>query len=392
MKRKLWKPIFVLFIIGNLFTCIEPYTPNLGRFESLLVVDALLTDENASNYVKISRTVATAGQDPETVKGAQVTVTDDSGEIACFTEKGDGVYKSDSTVFRGETGRTYTLHIKTSDGNEYKSDPCMLSPVQDIDTIYYKLDEEIIDNDIKSGLRLYVKSKSTTGCGYNRWTYHEWWKIEAYYAQESVYVDSATFLPYKPYKRFCYANKKSGDIIIKPAQENIDQPLFFIASQLSPRLLIEYCLELKQLSISKEEYEFWNCMKQIGESGSSIFDKQPFQISGNVHNVNAPDQKVLGYFQVSGVKMMRRYITYKQAKEAGVIRYIYPCTAILAERTRDLSTWDKVYKSYISGGLIFVRPVFDPGGLAKMMFVTPLCGDCTLSGNLAKPDFWKDLQ
>jgi hypothetical protein len=392
MKKIFWKTIFVLFIVATLITCVEPYTPNIGKFESLLVVDALLTDENASNYVKISKTVATADQEPEMVKGAQVTVTDDSGATAYFTEKSDGVYKSDSLIFRGETGRTYTLHIKTADGSEYKSDACMLNPVQDIDTVYYKLDEEIIDNDIKSGLRLYVKSKATTLCGYNRWTYHEWWKVEALYAQESVYIDSATFLPYTPYKRICYANKKSGDIIIKSTQEDIDQPLLFIASQLSPRLLKEYCLELKQLSISKEEYEFWNCMKQIGESGSSIFDKQPFQISGNIHNVNTPDQTVLGYFQVSGVKMIRKYITYKQAKEAGVTRYIYPCEAIQASRTNELPTWDKVYKYYITAGFTFVRPVFAPGGLTAMMFVTPLCGDCTLSGKLTQPDFWIDMQ
>jgi len=392
MKKHLWKPIFVLFIIGTLITCIEPYTPNLGKFESLLVVDALLTDENSSNYVKISRTVASADKEPEKVTGAQVTVTADNGKTAYFSEISDGVYKSDSTVFRGKTGHSYTLHITTADGVEFKSDECLLSPVQEIDSIYYKLDEEILDNEIKSGLRLYVKSKASTEVGYNRWTYREWWKVEAYYAQEYVYVDSATFLPFTPYKRLCYANKKSGDIIIKSAMETIDQPLLFIASQDSPRLLVEYCLELRQLSLSKDEYEFWNCMKQIGESGSTIFDKQPFQISGNIHNISNPEQKVLGYFQVSGVRMKRQYITYKQAKEAGAKRYIYPCSVILASRTLQLPNWDKVYKYYITAGFTFVRPVFAPGGLKEMMFVTPLCGDCTLSGTLTKPDFWIDLQ
>jgi hypothetical protein len=392
MKKTWWKPIFLLFIIGTLITCIEPYNQQIGKIESLLVVDALLTDENASNYVRISKSASTAGHKTEMVTGAQVTITDNNGITALFTEKGDGVYKSDSLVFRGEIGHLYTLHIRTADGFEYESDECLLNPVQDIDRIYYKPDESIIDNEIKSGLRLYVKSKSTTDCGYNRWMYHEWWKVEALYAQEAVYVDSLTFLPSTPYKRICYANKKSSEIIIKSTQENIDQPLLFISSKDSPRLLVEYCLELKQLSLSKEEYEFWNCMKQIGESGSNIFDKQPFQISGNIHNVNNPDQTVLGYFQVSAVKMKREYITYDQAKAAGVSRYIYPCDVVQAERTLELPNWDKVYNYYIRSGFTFVRPVFRPGGLSAMMFVTPLCGDCTLSGTLNKPDFWVDLQ
>jgi hypothetical protein len=33
----------------TLFTCIDPYTPDLKSFESRLVVDALVTDEDKSN-------------------------------------------------------------------------------------------------------------------------------------------------------------------------------------------------------------------------------------------------------------------------------------------------------------------------------------------------------
>lgn len=335
--------------------------------------------------------MATTDEEPAKVTGAKVVITDDKGNSTTLKEKTDGVYTTDSLTFRGETDRTYTLYIKTSDGSEYRSDACLMNPVQDIDTIYYKKDEEIIDNQTKGGLRIYMKAKTTSECDYNRWTYREWWKVEALYAQEYLYVDSNTFLPYTPYKRICYTNRKSGDIIIKSTEDDIDQPVLFIASEDSPRLLIQYCLELRQMSLSSEEYEFWNCMKQIGESGGNIFDKQPFQISGNIHNINNPEQTVLGYFQVSGVKMKRRYITYQEAREAGVTRYIYPCKVISVAPDNEHPTWDKLYQYYIASSYTFVRPVYSSSGLSALMFVTPLCGDCTLSGTLTKPDFWVDM-
>jgi hypothetical protein len=392
MKKLWWKSIFMFFIVGSLFTCIDPYNPNLGKYESVLVVDALITDENTSNYVRISRTMETSEEEPVMITGAEVVIKDDLGASFALTETYDGVYKTDSLTFRGEIGRIYTLNIKTSDGSEYNSDGCLMSPVQDIDTISYKKDEEIIDNEIKGGLRIYVKSKSTTECAYNRWTYREWWKVEATYAQQWVYIDSITYVPYIPYKRFCYANKKSGDIIINSTEEDIDQPILFVASEDSPRLLVQYCLELRQLSLSKEEYGFWECMKQIEGSGGDLFDKQPFQIKGNIHNINKPEQTVLGYFQVSAVKMKREYITYRQAKDAGVTRYIYPCEVIKAIPDKVMTSWDKVYHYYTGLGYTFVLPVLCPGGICGLVFVTPLCGDCTLTGTLAKPDFWIDLE
>ena len=250
---------------------------------------------------------------------------------------------------------------------------------------------------IREGITIYVDSKVESGGNYYRWTYEEWWKIHALYPKKYDYIDANTFTEYLPLKEYCWGHKKSDGIIIKSADTAFSYPLLFVASEMSPRLLVQYCIQVRQLSLSSEEYVYWDQMKQIGESGGDIFDKQPFQVSGNIHNINDPDELVLGYFQVSGAKVKKRYITYREVSELGIPRYQYPCNAFIVgpddfPDSPIVLTFDEIYRRYTNSGCIFVEPYFDHGALTKLIFVTPLCADCTISGSLTKPDFWIDIE
>ena len=307
MKKIWWKPLILLFIIGTLFTCIEPFSPRLDQYQSILVVDALLTDENGSNYIRLSRTIKTAGEKPEMVSGALVMIKDDQGSSTTLSETSDGTYKTDSITFRGEVGRSYKLYIKTDEGEEYESESSLMYPVQDIDSVYFSKDQEIVDNETLEGIRIYMDSKGESDCQYYRWTYEEWWKFRVPYPKLYDYVSEDTIIPLSTVNETCWSNNKSDEINIKSIGPGISnkfekKPVLFIATDKSDRLLIQYNLKVRQLSISKKEYEFWDMMSQINESGGDIFDKQPFEISGNIHNINKPDEQVLGYFQVSGAK------------------------------------------------------------------------------------------
>ena len=49
--------VLILFLlIISLSTCIDPYYLELEDYESLLVVEGMITDEPASNTIKLSRT------------------------------------------------------------------------------------------------------------------------------------------------------------------------------------------------------------------------------------------------------------------------------------------------------------------------------------------------
>jgi len=105
------------------------------------VVDALVTDEDKSNYVILTRTIETTDDDPVRVTGATVIITDDLGSSTLLVEKSPGEYRTDSLAFRGAAGRTYTLSIETGSGEKYLSDPSLMYPVAGIDSIYFSKDQ-----------------------------------------------------------------------------------------------------------------------------------------------------------------------------------------------------------------------------------------------------------
>jgi hypothetical protein len=383
--------------------CIDPFIPNLKGIKSLLVVDALLTNENRSYSVKLSRTRQIQNTEPEMVFGAEVIIKDKYGNNSILHETAPGIYKTDSLLFRGETGNSYILYIKTPDGTEYESDSCIMYPVKKIDTVYFNKDQEFQNNRsvIQDGIRIFIDSENSGDEKYLRWIYDEWWKFSLPTPKRYDYINQNHIpqIPETKIKQVCYCHNESDEIIIhssESAQTNRieKEPILFIASALSDRLLIQYSIEIKQLSISEEEYHFWELMKQVNESGGDIFEKQPFSIISNIHNINDPAETVLGYFQVSSVEKKRIYITREDIAEFDIPVYNYDCERVEVgpgDYPYQI-TFDKIYKYYTEAGSYFIGPVYGIWGqLWKLVFTSPVCADCTVRGSLTKPDFWIDL-
>lgn len=405
---KRWHRItFVLVISFLLLTCIDPYTPDLKSFESLLVVDALVTDEYASNYVRLTRTTEKPGEKAVTVNGARVVITDDLGNSAVLTERYPGDYRTDSSLFRGSVGRSYTLSIETDDGEQYESDACTMYPVPDIDSLYYGRDQLFSEETgtFREGVTFYIDTRGVSPDSYFRWSYDEWWKFSVPDPKLFDYINDSTIIPVSEIKLNCWGNSRSdvidiGNTLSGQPGNFIMKPVLFVASAESNRLLIQYSVEVKQMSLSKKEYEFWDLMTEINEAGGDIFDKQPFQIFSNVRNTTSPDDQVIGYFQVSGVKQRRIDITYSEAAALNLPIYRYECDR-LEKGEVDFPptgpgegfTFNEIHAAYLNEGYYFIKPVYTAeGALHRLVFVRPLCADCTVAGSMEKPWFWIDRE
>jgi hypothetical protein len=399
------KPLIFLLLVCMLCTCIDPYNPKLNAFESLLVVDAILTNENRSYNVKIYRTVPAQNIKPSMVSGAIVIIKDGKGKNSQLHQTSAGIYETDSLLIQGEIGNTYTLYIKTTEGTEYQSEPCLMYPVQQIDSVYFNKDQEIINNESKQGISISLDSRSGEENKYFRWSYNEWWKFSVPNPKEFDYIDDQTITHVDQIKQVCWKNNISNEIIIQSAEfgqtDRIEKkPILFIASDKSDRLLIQYSIEVKQLSLSKNEYEFWDHMQQINESGGDIFEKQPFSIVSNIHNINHPDEQVLGYFQVSAVNKKRIYIVPSDISQLNLPGYQYDCERVTVGpddyappgSNATPVTFDNINYWYTIAGYTFVKPVYnDRQVLIKLVFSKAVCTNCTIGGTLTKPDFWVDL-
>ena len=406
-----YKSAIILVSVFLLCTCIDPYHPKLGDYVSLLVVDGLITDSNNSNIIKLSRTFQDTNADPVVVSDATVYITDDNENSTYLTNKGNGIYKTDSIGFRGSPGRTYVLHIQTA-GEEYESDPCIMQSVPDIDSIYFEKDEELVNNGTQSqqGIRIYLDSKGGDNNQFYRWAFDETWKFKVPFPKKFNFnmADSA-ITRVDTVKEFCWKSAKSNDVLIYsnfsgktlPIKK---EPIFFIASDQSDRLLIQYSILIKQYSVSKNEYDFWNNLKQLNESGGDIFSRQPFIVTSNIKNLNNPNERVMGYFQVSAVKQKRKYITISDIVGLNLPFFHYSCQRFAKEPIdylagmAPLPSWADLYSMWcVTSTYYFIEPVYNANAsgkknISKLVFATPECANCELSGALAKPDFWVDLK
>jgi hypothetical protein len=401
------KFIFILTFILLLGRCIDPYAPKLEGYESLLVVEGLVTDEYSSYTVKLSRTIGSVDAFPEVISDASVSISDESGSSYFLISTGNGKYKTDSLQFRGIIGKTYVLHIETGDGSLYESEPYKMEPVAEIDNIYYGKDQDLGGNGtvINEGLRIYLDSKGGGGNKYYRWDFEETWKFKVPNPKKYDYVNETILLPVPDVKEYCYKVMQSNDILIYSVYEGhseqiSSQPIFFIDPKKSDRLLIHYSILVNQYSISSKEYDFWYNMKQINEKGGDIFALQPFPVVSNVHNIRNSAERVLGYFQVSAVKQKRIFIPFSEVVTMNFGYYKYSCVRIEmspADYPRHAfappMTWDELYEMYcVTSQYYFVEPKYAPGtaNLEKLVFTTAECADCEITGTSKKPDFWVD--
>ena len=392
----------LILVFCTLITCIDPFKPNLKGTTSILIIDALLTNENKAHAFKLSWTTQTQSTSPEMVTGASVTLSDNLGSVMTLTETSPGIYKTDSINFHAETGNSYVLGITTSDGTEYLSDTCKMYPVQPIDKIYFTREQEFINNgtDVQEGIRVFIDSENSGDGKYFRWTYDEYWKFKVPQPKKYEYIREEDIRPVDQVKEICYAYNGSDETNIRSTASATSsriekQPILFIPSDQSDRLLIQYYIEVNQLSLSKTEFEFWDHMKEINESGGDIFDKQPFSIPSNIHNKTNPSDLVLGYFQVSSVESKSIYILPDDIASFNLPVYEYPCDRI--ERGPDdyfdRRSFDKIYASFAGSSYIFIEPVYDlRWNLIKLAFAKRYCAICTVNGSLTKPDFWIDME
>ena len=403
------KSIIAFVAVFLLCTCIDPYNPKLRGYKSILVVDGLITDSNTSYTVKLSRTFQDQNAGPTMVSNASVYITDDTENSSYLVNKGNGIYKTDSIEFKGVPGRTYVLHVQTNEGEEYESDPCIMQSVPEIDSIYFEKDEVLINNgtQTKNGISIFLDSKEGDNIQYYRWAYDETWKFKIPDPKRFNFntADSA-ITAVADVKEFCWKSRKSDEILIYSnysgqAGTIKKEPIFFIASDQSDRLLIQYSILVSQYSISKREYDFWNNLKQVNESGRDIFAKQPFTVISNIKNINNPEERVLGYFQVSSVKQKRKDIPFRDIVGLNLPFFDYKCDRIVKDPndyargpSAPPPTWDYLYSLFcVTADYYFVEPLYNSmnGSLEKMVFARPECANCELTGTNTKPDFWIDL-
>ncbi|MFC0519027.1 DUF4249 domain-containing protein [Mucilaginibacter angelicae] len=390
---------WALLLTGLLLneSCRKSFTPAvISAPNNYLVVEGLINTGDDSTFIKLSRTVKL--NDKVTVspeKQAQVVIESDNGSTYPLAEIAAGTYTT--SPLHLQASHKYRIRIKTSGNKEYASDFVEVKITPPIDSVSYRIKPD----------GLYINANAhdiSNNTRYYRWDYEETYQYHARF--DSKYKSNGdTVLPRdlindQIYR--CWRSDTSSTIVLasttKLTADVLSQaPITFIASS-SEKVSEKYSILLKQYALTKEAFQFWENLQKNTQQLGSIFDAQPSQLIGNIHNLADTLEPVIGYMSAGTVSKLRKFIPNSSLPPQWTVLDLSDC--LLAS----------FYFRHIEGSLVVNDENFyfnynQPGphslyipistievpfqGVVGHTGALPPCADCTLRGSNKPPAFWQ---
>ncbi|AYL98513.1 DUF4249 domain-containing protein [Mucilaginibacter celer] len=379
-------------LIGTILsTCKKPYNPGvITAPNSYFVVEGMINNGNDSTIVKLSKTVnISSSVKTNGVDNCTVQVEAEGGSTILLTPQGNGYYVAPRLSL--DASKKYRLHIVTGDNKEYASDYVEVKKTQPIDSIGFTVKNNT--------LQVYANTHdATNSTRYYRWAYEEAWRFHARY-QSSYMVDQVIkgVVPRTVAEQnyYCFAGDKSTTIVLgssaKLSQDVIfQQPITTIAAT-SEKIEMRYTILLKQYALTKEAYQFWENLKKNTEQLGSIFDAQPSQLTGNVHNLKDATEPVIGYISVTNIQTKRVFIDNTDIPREWTATYPYDCgPADSALFVNPKTKEDDVKNLIVNGTGVPILDITQARSIIGFTYSTIECTDCRIRGRVQAPSFWTE--
>ena len=308
MKKK-W--IIYAFLLACLLqpACTKQVKAPIRNVPPVLVVQGLVTTAPGPYTINLSYSgpytnslQATQQDSMYFIADAKVVIKDDQGDSTTCTYTSLGNYTSDNPQFIGTIGRTYTLFVYLSNGQEYMSKPETIQPVPPIDSLSIGYDSAGLTGILPPPLIVTVNTHDPGGSqNYYRWT------AMGYIPRKSWGdVCLAPFPPCgDPYSCTCFAECEQlftdNQVNIFSNQfssgREIIQPIYY-----SPVYWFgDHYVEIDQYSLTLESYQFWEQYLAQTDRTGSILDPLPSPVIGNIYNARDSTDPALGIFSASDV-------------------------------------------------------------------------------------------
>jgi hypothetical protein len=384
--------IHVIFILPVLIatSCIEEYWPKIdSQYVDALVIDGGISNLPGPYEIKLSLSSEIYYNPVRPLRNCTVIIEEESGTSEELVEIGEGVYRTSADGILGVCGKSYRIKIRTPDGKQYMSDFEEMPLPTPIDTIYYELEYQphpFFDRNI-TGYRFFIDTQvSETDTNYYLWNLECTYKFNANY-RIKYYFDGQMH-PFSPSDSLytCFKTNNIKEIFLYNTA-NLEvpvvrrHPLNYVTTE-TKELSIKYSLLVKQFSLTKSTYEYWNKIKDLNDDQGEIYFKQPFQIKGNVYNSENKDELVLGNFRVAGSSEKRIFID----RPTGVDWY-YPDSCNFYPIEKDI-----LYINH-SRWPLYLPGSYGEYGYGPAWVDYQWCVNCTakgLDGYLEEPEFWEE--
>ncbi|MBG8554295.1 DUF4249 domain-containing protein [Hymenobacter guriensis] len=364
----------LVLLLGS---CVDKFEPEvLDTPQNYLVVDGFI-NLSGPTTIRLSRTKNEADAPVPVEAAATVTVLDDAGAAYPLPEQQPGTYQS--APLNLSSDHRYRLRIRTASGKEYESDLVAARQTPPIDKVSWELNNR--------GVQIYVSTHDEANATrYYRWRYEETWLFHSAYQSGVEYVDG-TMQQRQEGIYYCWGSENSTAIQLgstsRLSQDVLtDAPLRLLESN-SLKLGIKYSILVKQYALTAEEFAYWEKLKKNTESLGGLFDPQPTQLTGNVHNLADTAEPVIGYVGAATVTEKRLFID--RTELGSILRFKTgyedcgnPDTVLLAD----------VPAYFSRPNLLPIEGVYVARTLIGYTGNPAVCVDCRLRGTTVKPDFW----
>jgi hypothetical protein len=409
MRKSLLCAIVAGISLAILYSCKKLYTPQLVSVSTnFLAVDGAIISGD-STFIHLSRT--TKLTDTTRIKAelkAIVSVESDQNNLYALTEKGKGLYVLRTTNF--DKNRQYRLNIKTSDGKIYQSDFVPMKVTPPIDSIYIKQTQP---NEISFFADSHDPNNDTR---YYRFDYKDTWMYVSLYPTIYQYKNGLIYhVP--PYSAndvgHCFRFSNSTELVVgstvKLSQDELKQQPIFSLTNTSQKIAQTYVVHLNEYALTKEGFEYYEKLKKNTEQIGTVFDPQPTFLTGNIHCISSPNEKVIGFISASTVsrKQFNLYLNDNPIAPPevnvnidGINRFAYPLPyyencktssfggpAVVDLNVQPASFYARANKSLASGDSLLYDII--PGRTYTYLYAPKPCVDCRLRGGTnIKPAYY----
>lgn len=265
------KKFTFIVILGSMImsSCEDKIDVDLPVGEVRLVIDALYTNEQKEQSILLT-TTSPYFEDGATPResGATVYLVTDLGDTINFPEDNarPGYYVSNTPA---EEGRSYTLHIRSSEGDIFESYPEKANRNSPIDSIYF-IEEPEDRGPFEEGWAVYINTKEPEGEGdYYRWIYYADGVLGG--EPEDLTFASDEFVD----------GNDVNDLLVA---QGLEEGQF---------------IQISQLAITERAYNYWILVQEQTVFSGGPFDPPPAPIPSNVMNLSDETLQPLGLFSVA---------------------------------------------------------------------------------------------
>ncbi len=399
IKYKYRVIIAIMSLILLISDCISSYELDIEGRSGLLVVDGSIIKGREKQIIVISKTAPISSPEFRPVENCDVKVMDSYGNEFAFDEESPGRYAANIDDAMLSYNNQYKLVFTTPSGDSYESDYQQLLEAYPVDSVYgiteYKYSPKTEEESVK-GIQFYVDLDAPQGASrYYRWVLEETWEN---YIEDEIWgvYDGQTIKRFYPGDslQYCWKTKDvtglySASTVNLSANRIKKIPLHFLEST-SEKLACKYCVTVKQYALNADAHDYWyEKERELKESGN-IYSIQPSQPKSNVHNINNPDELVMGFFWAASYTIKRVYI---KSPKPSPMKSDCSIVATYCESEDFDQIVNLLYTTLDNFSDLLTEPplyITVQNRNQYQIHLKPACIDCRIRGGDAKkPDFWE---